>query len=636
MSPPGYKEDSKKNEITMKRALILLLTATLAGCTERELSAPDAPLRPDGKALIVPNAIMGTSVSGEATTKGATRAVTYPYAAKNANGLVTVLVTADEGGQLAGAKFHRSWTEAPQHDELSPDNSLSARLEVAPADIGYKLAVTWDDANDNYCTTPWRLPTHEELKFMKAHISKLAGVNRFFDGFYWSTTEKSGNSANAWYVDAGLTAPNHRRKDIACYARCVRDAYPYIDTNADGKANIIVSQDEYGSSGAAIHVPWLQSPVHDANTTEGDKIAKSVSPRFEVSVSDGSPVMWTNNNYGCNSPWRRPTEAELLLVYKMYSEGGLSDVNDFVRNQFYHTSTVAGSKMRYIRYLEEIYNAGQASAYIRCIRDAHDAFPTTTAGAFWMTAYAGTDVPTEGWNAPYFVINEVNYTDPKFVIKEPQYYPADPTKKLYFYAFAPVWEVPTAATNTTPPLIDYTIDGQKDVMWAKDVQGIAKSTDPAKQQQPWFLFQRKLMQLKFVLVKDDSFAATSPKVTSIKVKNTRTAASLNVVTGELTFSGTADKTVQITPTTGNTITAAPGTMLAQTLMIEPTDKVTLSVTAGGVTSLDFTLTDLSAKAGTSHTVTLTFKRQAISATATLAGWSAVQPGDVDVDKDGTN
>lgn len=218
-----------------------------------------------------------------------------------------------------------------------------------------------------------------------------------------------------------------------------------------------------------------------------------------------------------------------------------------------------------------------------------------------------------------------------FELATSQYYPADGAKKLYFYAHAPHdGGIITTGDGAT---VEYNgLDGQKDVMWAKDVRGIAKNTDPTQQEQPFFVFQHKLMQLRFKVVADASFEANKT-VTNITVKSVSTNVKMRIKDGSTTFSGSGN--ISINPTTGNTITTS-GTTLAEAMMVAPGSAVTLSVTAGGITFPDITLTGLSAQAGISHLITLTFKRAGVATNATLTSWSTVQSSDIDVDKDGTN
>lgn len=630
MSPPGYTK-TRKEQTAMRKTFALLFTLALtASCTEQEILAPVAPATPDSDVLIVPGMSIGASGSAEATpwyspaadTRGMTRAASYPYGAKGTDGALSVLVTADKDGQVAGARFHSAWTKAPAHDELSPYNSLAPRLEVAKTEALVD-AVEWVNAS-SYCTAPWRLPTFEELKLIRTHKSILTGVNTTRGGYYWAATDKAGDSNQACWVDFNSNNVGYRPKTVLeCLVRCVRDAYPYVTTNADGKMSVIVSQDERGNSGAALHAPWTVTPAHYENTA-----TNSISYRFEIDQSDKGNAAWGGTNGTCAAPWRRPTLNELRVIYSVKNQ--ITGLDPFAEN-FYWTASQTGSTICVFKLSDGTFSNDKAyitSWNTRCVRDLSDNF-TAAPGSKVATLWGYTN--TTGLLADNLVPpTTIKNTTTGFELESAKYFPADGNKKLYFYAHAPNGVGETIA-NTNNATVTYTLTGQTDVLWAKDDRGIARNSTPAWQEQPFFQFQHKLMRLAFKVVADGSFTlADSPAVTKITAKNVNTKVVLTVPTGATVFSTPAE--VSISPTTNNAITTA-GTELTDILLVEPKTTITLSVVTGGVTYPDITLTLTGEGAGTAgmgHLITLTFKQNQIVPAAVIIPWGTTGTGSGDL------
>ena len=252
-----------------------------------------------------------------------------------------------------------------------------------------------------------------------------------------------------------------------------------------------------------------------------------------------------------------------------------------------------------------------------------DKFPALSP-AFFLTAYNGTSAPSE-WSAPYFSDKPVN-SDGSGVLSWPQggtqYYPADVRQKLYFYAYAPRAAV-AAGKDALAPVASYAITGQEDILWAKNIDGIAKPSAPA---QPVPLnFAHKLMQVKFQVVKDASFSGKSDRdaVTSIKITKVRTSASLNLGTGVLTFAGDASATLAAYEDEQGVLVKDTPTAVPGNVMFEPQATFTCEITAGGVVYKDIAVTlagDQVGQEGVSYLVTLTFKQKEIVVGATVAEW----------------
>ena len=258
-----------------------------------------------------------------------------------------------------------------------------------------------------------------------------------------------------------------------------------------------------------------------------------------------------------------------------------------------------------------------------------DKFPEMTP-AFFLTATQGTgDAAPTDWTSPYFSDQAVNSAADgtlSWPEGQKQCYPADKTQKLYFYAYTPRAASVTAGTQTEAPRINYTIDGGQDIMWTANTQGI--KPDGAVADPVQLTFSHRLMQVRFKVAKDESFHIGEGEtfaVTSIKIKDTRVVATLDLGTGALVFPEAEPKgtlTAYEDPTgvaLGDEAAEVPGSV-----MFEPQTIFTCEVTAGGTAYQDVRVTlsgEGAGQAGTGHTVTLTFKQGEISATATIAEWT---------------
>ena len=258
------------------------------------------------------------------------------------------------------------------------------------------------------------------------------------------------------------------------------------------------------------------------------------------------------------------------------------------------------------------------------------AFPANTTKVFSVVGYSGTAAPT-AWSSPYIANVAVNSgAGSALSFAAPQYYPAN-GNKVYFYAYSPVNGTYAAGNGSTAPTVAWTITGQQDIMWAKVDKGIAKNPVVASQEQPAFAFTHLLKQVKFKVVKDNTFE-DNVKLTSLKIIGAKTKATLNLSTGALSWDPATGELTAYNNTTGQAITAT-ATAAGSAVMMEPGTSFKVRAVAGGVTYADVTVTlggTNAGQAGVSHEVTLTFKRNAIVPTATITNWQAGTAGSADV------
>ncbi len=255
-------------------------------------------------------------------------------------------------------------------------------------------------------------------------------------------------------------------------------------------------------------------------------------------------------------------------------------------------------------------------------------FPANTTKVFSVVGYKGTAAPTTNWSSPYINNIAVNSgASSALSFATSQYYPAN-GDKVYFYAYSPVSGATyTAGTSSAAPKVAWTITGTQDIMAAQVTTGIAKNPIPANQQQPTFPFTHKLKQVKFKIIKDNSFE-DNIKLTSLMIIGAKTAATIDVSTGNVTWGSTAGNLTVYSNATGQTLTTTAASV-GSPMMFEPGTSFKVRAVAGGVTYADATVTltgTNAGKAGYSHEVTLKFMRNEITPTATISDWTAVGTG----------
>lgn len=257
---------------------------------------------------------------------------------------------------------------------------------------------------------------------------------------------------------------------------------------------------------------------------------------------------------------------------------------------------------------------------------------------FRLSAFESATEPTDNWTATgaeAFENMQVNCAaNGTLSLAMPKYYPpTGANEKLWFYAYAPSATY-TNGNGTAAPTVGYTITGQEDIMIGKvsNTNGFSGVAKGETQKHPAFQFSHLLKKITFKVEAGDTFDASSnTTVSQIVVKNVKTSAKLDVVAGTLTFSGDADQSLTLSG--GGTSITTEGASVPGCLMFEPGTSFTVSVTAGGVTYADATVTlsgTDAGEAGVNHEVTLTFHRSQIVPTATIVDWTVGDGADVDI------
>lgn len=172
---------------------------------------------------------------------------------------------------------------------------------------------------------------------------------------------------------------------------------------------------------------------------------------------------------------------------------------------------------------------------------------------FGVTAFLGQEIPTSWEPNSRINFSPVNCdNDGKYTFEELKYFPLD--YKIYFYAFSPMVNCTfTKGDNLKHPQITYTLTGREDILWSKNESGIIKANNTADQLQPNFLFEHKLQRVVFYVKRTPDVAANT-RINAIRIHNLYNKATLDLITGELTFDKTAapvtlSATYDVTPTT---------------------------------------------------------------------------------------
>lgn len=201
------------------------------------------------------------------------------------------------------------------------------------------------------------------------------------------------------------------------------------------------------------------------------------------------------------------------------------------------------------------------------------------------------------------------------------YYPADGSL-VNFFGFAPRATETKEAGTGTAPTVSFSMTGQEDIMHATAVGSKAGSILTT----PEFNFTHKLTQLQFAFKSGANYPATGYSVVSLTVNSQPNEATMDVGTGVLIFSGSADMQAlsDNDQTTGIAIVADPGSNTYSPVMTEPAVTYNLTVVVRPASGPDVTYSNISvlmtAVAGTANAITLTFTPTGITATASVADW----------------
>lgn len=147
---------------------------------------------------------------------------TYPKVVEEEN----IIISRDFLGGVTTPVRDEKWTDTSTSED---DDIVPAVLEVAGQDGNSSSPLAWDAAKEA-CPKGWRLPCRAELKLVYENKGRLnsnptVDNNRFTlpTGTYWTATEVTGNTGNAYIVDLDKGDESNAAKTAMHKVRCVRD-----------------------------------------------------------------------------------------------------------------------------------------------------------------------------------------------------------------------------------------------------------------------------------------------------------------------------------------------------------------------------------------------------------------------------
>lgn len=214
----------------------------------------------------------------------------------------------------------------------------------------------------------------------------------------------------------------------------------------------------------------------------------------------------------------------------------------------------------------------------------------------------------------------------------PYYFPSG-GQNVNFYAYAPYGTETTPATNGGAPSVTIALNGQQDVMYAT---ATGRKTGSAIMVQPSFNFTHKLTQLQFIFKSGTNYPTSGNAVTSLNVKAQPNSLVMNIGTGSIVTSGSADiqALTVANQTSGIAITSA-GTN-ANSPVITTTSSgasaylldITVKVGSTGTVNYTNVPVSMTSVAGSAHMITITFTQAAANLTVSAGTWNTVTGGTI--------
>jgi len=205
------------------------------------------------------------------------------------------------------------------------------------------------------------------------------------------------------------------------------------------------------------------------------------------------------------------------------------------------------------------------------------------------------------------------------------YYPVDGST-VNFYAFTPRGTESLAAGVGTSPIVNFSMTGQEDIMWASST-GYKIGSNAAVH--PVLNFSHQLTQLQFKFIAGANYP-TNNKVVSLTVNSQPTNACMTVGTGVCIFSGSADMQALSSANRikGIGIKATPGTNANSPVMTNVASGtsaylLTIVVSQGnGQPNVTYTNVpvNITTVAGNAYMLTLKFSSTAVTVSATASDW----------------
>lgn len=206
------------------------------------------------------------------------------------------------------------------------------------------------------------------------------------------------------------------------------------------------------------------------------------------------------------------------------------------------------------------------------------------------------------------------------------YYPAN-DQTIQFFGWYPTGTFTAAVSSVAPTVkFDLSVTDQPDIMYATATS--EKLSIHTANNLP-LNFNHKLAKIGFKVKAGTGFAPTGISVTSVKIAGLKTSATMNIATGELSFTEIVGST-EITQSINEITIGSSESKIFGITLLEPGATYNLTVTAGGV---DYTLNGLIAPAeGKAQNIVLTFNATAMEPTATITPWDKLDDDKKDISK----
>lgn len=246
--------------------------------------------------------------------------------------------------------------------------------------------------------------------------------------------------------------------------------------------------------------------------------------------------------------------------------------------------------------------------------------------AFWKINAAENEAidwtnSPEIFTATIATTKEVTFTGDK------PYYSAKSDEFAHIIGYHPQSDG-TLGTSTDADKVSYTIDGNKDILYAAVKKGSKTTKDTPLAPE----FKHLLTQLKVKIVGDAAAKAAWGTIQSIAVKEADKALTLNLANGTIAASSTPSKDNLNLIVASYPDIPETATEVGYIMVLPRTEQYTLVVTTDNYTSgkdvaiaipkrtTDPVRTENQTLAGESYTITLTFEAGEVKANATVDAW----------------
>lgn len=193
-----------------------------------------------------------------------------------------------------------------------------------------------------------------------------------------------------------------------------------------------------------------------------------------------------------------------------------------------------------------------------------------------------------------------------------RYFPLGADNRLWFFAWSPAHAIDVAGTSTSNPMVNFSIDGNQDIMWASTTSDPTADAVPIK-------FEHKLMKVSF-RVKCDEYYHLDDYFTGVEIADQPTIATLRTYSGDLSF-GAQTSTYELFIVPDDPITTTTSDVLLSVMLKPQTSFIMYVWTQNhSYNRVPVSINEADAVAGNEIVVTLTFKEGTVSVSYTTSTW----------------